>query len=102
MLRHIVTYKFLPEAQGRDKKENLAIAKTLADEMAANIPELLSFCCGVGSPEQKADNYDILLICDLEDFDALSAYKQNPAHKAFGAHCHAVSSDRAAIDFEIT
>ena len=101
MLRHIVTYKFLPEAQGRTKLENLSIAKALADEMAGKIPELISFCCGVGSPEQKSDNYDILLICDLKDFDALAAYKQNPAHRAFGAHCHAVSSDRAAIDFEI-
>ena len=101
MLRHIVTYKFLPEAQGRTKLENLSIAKALADEMAKKIPELIAFCCGVGSPEQKADNYDILLICDLKDFNALAAYKQNPAHKAFGTHCHAVSSDRAAIDFEI-
>ena len=101
MLRHIVTYKFLPEAQGHTKLENLSIAKALADEMGKNIPELISFCCGVGSPEQKADNYDIILICDLKDFDALTAYKQNPAHKAFGTHCHAVSSDRAAIDFEI-
>ena len=101
MLRHIVTYKFLPEAQWRAKKENIIIAKKLADEMAKSIPELISFCCGIGSPEQKSDNYDILLICDLQDFDALAAYKQSPAHKAFGAHCHAVSSDRAAIDFEV-
>ena len=101
MLRHIVTYKFLPEAQGRTKAENLEIAKALAAEMGRSIPELLSFCCGTGSPEQKPDNYDILLICDLKDFDALAAYKQNPAHTAFGTHGHAVSSARAAIDFEI-
>ena len=101
MLKHIVTYKFLPEAQGRAKKENIIIAKKLADEMAKSIPELISFCCGIGSPEQKSDQYDILLICGLQDFDALAAYKQSPAHKAFGAHCHAVSSDRAAIDFEV-
>ena len=101
MLRHIVIYKFLPEAQGRSKEENLAIARSLAEEMERSIPELLTFCCRVGSPEQKTDNYDILLICDLADFDALAAYKQNPAHKAFGTHCHAVSSGRAAIDFEL-
>ncbi|MBO6014385.1 MAG: Dabb family protein [Oscillospiraceae bacterium] len=101
MLRHIVTYKFLPEAQGRTKKENLALAKELAEEMKNSIPQLLSFTCGLGSPGQKEDNYDILLICDLADFDALAEYKKNPAHKAFGNHCHAVSSARAAIDFEL-
>ena len=101
MLRHIVTYKFLPEAQGRTKKENLALAKELAEEMKNSIPQLLSFTCGLGSPAQKEDNYDILLICDLADFDALAEYKKNPAHKAFGNHCHAVSSARAAIDFEL-
>ena len=65
VLRHIVTYKFLPEAQGRTKSDNLKIAKALANDMAKSIPELLYFRCGVGSPDQKADNYDIILICDL-------------------------------------
>jgi hypothetical protein len=101
MLRHIVTYRFLPEAQGRTKAQNLALAAELAEEMKKNITELLSFTCGLGSPAQKEDNFDIVLICDLADFDALAEYKKNPAHKAFGTHCHAVSSDRAAIDFEL-
>lgn len=101
MLRHIVMYRFLPEAGGRTKEENLAVARGLAAEMEKNIPELLGFQCGIGSPEQKQGNFDVTLICDLADFDALARYKQNPAHKAFGAHCHAVSEDRAAIDFTV-
>ncbi|MBR0352719.1 MAG: Dabb family protein [Oscillospiraceae bacterium] len=101
MLRHIVTYKFLPEAQGRTKAENLEIARGLAAEMGKSISVLKAFRCGTGCEGQKADNYDIILICDLDDLDALAEYKQHPAHKAFGTHCHAVSSGRAAIDFEI-
>lgn len=101
MLRHIVTYRFLPEAQGKTREENLSIARDLAAVMEREIPQLLSFTCGIGSPGQKEGNYDIVLICDLADFDALAAYKQAPAHKAFGQHCHAVSSHRAAIDFEL-
>ena len=101
MIRHIVTYKFLPEAEGRTKTENLEIAKGLAAKMGESIPVLKAFLCGTGCDGQKADNYDIILICDLENLDALAEYKMHPAHKAFGSLCHAVSSGRAAIDFEI-
>ena len=53
------------------------------------------------SRQADGGNYDITLVCDLDSFEALAEYKQNPAHKVFGALCHAVSSDRAAIDFEL-
>lgn len=101
MIRHIVMYKYKTEAEGRTKDENLAIARKLADDMAREIPELKYFQCGIGSKQQVDSNYDVTLICDIENFDALAAYKLNPAHKAFGSHCHAVSEARAAIDFEI-
>ena len=99
MLRHIVMYKFLPEAQGRTKEENLRIAAELAAAMEREIAVLEAFQCGIGSREAKETNYDVVLVCDMEDFDTLSEYKAAQAHKSFGAHCHAVSSDRAAIDY---
>ena len=99
MLRHIVMYKFLPEAQGRSREENLKIASELAQAMEREIKVLKYFQCGIGSREAKETNYDVVLVCDMEDFDALSEYKAAQAHKRFGAHCHAVSSDRAAIDY---
>lgn len=99
MLRHIVMYKFLEEAQGRSREENLRIAAELAAVMEREIPQLKAFQCGIGSAEAKASNYDVVLVCDMEGFEALAEYKLNAAHKAFGTHCHAVSSDRAAIDY---
>jgi len=101
MIKHIVMYKFLPEAEGRTREENLALAFELSKAMEREIPQLRGFKCGINSPLAKKENYDITLVCDLDDFDALTAYKQNPAHKAFGTLCHAVCSDRASIDFEI-
>lgn len=101
MLRHIVMYRFLPEAEGRTKEENLKIAAALGAAVGAQIPQLRAFTCGVGSSLAVPTNYDVVLICDLDDFDALAAYKQHPAHKAFGTHCHAVCQERAAIDFEL-
>lgn len=101
MLRHIVMYRFLPQAEGRTKEENLQLASELAARFEGNIPELRAFSCGIGSQAQAAGNYDIVLICDLDSFEALASYKENPTHKAFGAHCHAVSDARAAIDFEL-
>ena len=55
MLRHIVTYKFLPEAEGRTKAENLELAKELASKMRESIPVLKAFQCGTGCEGQKAD-----------------------------------------------
>lgn len=101
MLRHIVMYRFLANAEGRTKEENLKIAGELAAEFEGNIPELKGFSCGIGSAAQAQGNYDIVLVCDLDSFDALASYKENPTHQAFGKHCHAVSDARAAIDFEM-
>lgn len=101
MLRHIVMYRFLPEAGGRTREENLAEAVALAQRMEKEIPQLRAFQYGVNSRQADGGNYDITLVCDLDSFEALAEYKQNPAHKAFGTLCHAVSSDRAAIDFEL-
>ena len=94
-------YKFKAEAQGRSREENLKIANELAEKMNGGIPQLRAFQWGIGSAQQADSNYDITLICDLDDFDALAEYKLNPVHKAFGDHCHAVSEARAAIDFEL-
>lgn len=101
MLRHIVMYRFLPEAEGRTKAENLELARNLAEKMKTGIPELLAFQYGTGCEGAQQSNYDIVLICDLRDLDALARYKENPVHKAFGSHCHAVSDARAAIDFDV-
>ena len=100
MLRHIVMYKLLPEAGGRTKAENLAIAAELGKAVAA-ISELRGFQCGVVQEGTAETNYDIALVCDLDDTAALAEYKKHPAHKAFGAHCHAVCESRAAIDYII-
>ena len=101
MLRHIVMYRFLPQAEGRTREENRKIAAALADVLGQEVPQLRSFSYGIGCTGADGGNYDIVLICDLDDLDALAAYKQHPAHKAFGAHCHAVSDSRAAIDFDL-
>lgn len=93
-------YKFLPEAGGRTRKENLAIARELAENMRG-IPELRGFRYGIVAEGSAETNYDVVLICDLDDLAALPEYKKAPAHKAFGAHCHAVCESRASIDFEI-
>ena len=94
-------YKFLPEADGRSREENLRIAGQLASAMADGIPQLRAFQCGIVAEGSAETNYDVTLICDLDNLEALAEYKKNPAHKAFGAHCHAVCESRAAIDFEI-
>lgn len=101
MLRHIIMYKYLPEAGGKTKEENLAHAVKLAEAMGREIPEITHFEILVGAAGQKDTNYDIALICDMADFDALAAYKANPAHKAYGEFSHSVSESRAAIDIEL-
>ncbi len=101
MLRHIIMYKFLPEANGHTKKENLLHARRLAETMIQEIPQIRHCEIGIGSAEQKDTNYDIVLICDMNDFEALSEYKASSAHRAYGDFCHSVAESRAAIDFEL-
>lgn len=102
MIRHIVMFTLLEEAEGKSKEENLKLAVEKAEDLRDKIPSLKRYQVVTNAPEADKTNFDIALICDFEDMEGLNAYQVHPAHKAFGAFITGIRQTRACIDFEIS
>lgn len=101
MIRHIVMFELLEEAEGRSRLENRELAKEKAEALREKVPGLKAYQVVTNAPEADQTNYDIALICDFEDMDGLNAYQVHPEHKAFGAFITKVRKSRACIDYEM-
>lgn len=101
MIRHIVMFSLLDEAEGKTKAENLAEAVKRAETLRTKVPSLREYSVVTNSPEADNTNYDLALICDFDDMNGLNEYQNHPDHKEFGRFICTVRKSRACIDFEI-
>ncbi len=99
MVRHVVMFKFLPEADGRSKAENVRMTAERLSALPALIPEILHSEVHIGAAAQADANCDLLLISDFDSFETLGAYLVHPDHKAIGAFMRPLRESRAAVDF---
>lgn len=98
-IRHIVLWKLAAEdADTRALHAEQIAEKLLA--LPAEIAEVQSLQVGpnVAYPQT---NWDLALVADFADTDALEAYQVHPAHQEVAVFVRSVVSDRAAIDFPV-
>ncbi len=96
MIKHVVMWKLLPQAEGKSAGENARWMKESLESLMGVVPELLS--CEVGI-NVKDGNYDACLIATFESLEALNRYKDHPAHVAVSSYCKKVRESRVACDF---
>ena len=101
MIRHIVMFKFFDEANGCTKQENVQKAKAMLEALQGVVPTLLRSEVKTGADGSAPSNYDLVLIADYADMDALNAYIVHPEHKKVGEFMKLVRESRACVDFEI-
>lgn len=101
MIRHIVMFKFLEEADGKSKRENVLATKAMLDALPAKIDLIKHSETYVGADGAAAGNCDLLLISDFDSFETLNAYIVHPDHKAVGAFMKPLRESRACVDIEI-
>lgn len=101
MIRHVVMFKFLPEADGRPKAENVRMTAERLRALPEVIPEILHSEVHIGAPGAADANCDLLLISDFESLDTLATYLKHPAHVAIGAFMRPLRESRAAVDFTL-
>lgn len=100
MIQHLVLFKLKEEAEGRTKKENIAIAKEMASRFTTEISTCRSAHIVENMPGSPSNNEDIMLICTFDDLDGLYYYKDHPTHVAFGKFITSVREKRTSIDYE--
>ena len=98
MVKHIVMFKFMEEAEGRTKAENVNIAKDMLEALQGTVPTLKSSEVKINTG--SADNHDLILIADYDSYEDLQAYIIHPAHKAVGEFMKKVRLSRACVDYE--
>lgn len=100
MVKHIVMFKFMEQAEGRTKLENANIAKDMLVALQGVVPTLKSSKVTLNASKADNTNYDLVLEADFEDFDALNEYIVHPEHKKVGVFMRGVRESRACVDYE--
>lgn len=101
MLRHIVMFKFKPEADGYTARENAARTADMLRALQGVIPTLKASEVHLGAEYADSTNCDLVLISDFENFEALQEYIVHPRHKAVGEFMRPLRESRSCVDFEI-
>lgn len=92
MLKHIVTWKLKEE----NKVENMQTMKNMLEALVGVIDEIKSLQVGIN---ENGGEYDIILITDFENGEALKTYDAHPRHQEVRQFVRSVAETRIAVDF---
>lgn len=95
MIRHICMFTIQNENKENNIKEFIKRAEKLKD-----IREIKKFIVVRNAEETPESNYDVALIFDFENIDALNSYQSSQVHLEFGEFVSSVRVQRACIDYE--
>lgn len=97
-IRHVVAWRLATPDPAERAEQAARISREL-NALKGVVPALIDITVGpdvVGSP-----NWDVALVADVADAEALEAYQQHPAHQAVVGYVRSVVADRVAVDFEV-
>ena len=97
MIRHVVSWRLAATEPTARAADAAAIVERL-EALVGVVPEIRALQVGtdvVGEP-----NWDVVLIADYEDLDALARYQVHPAHEAAAAFIRSVTTEKAAVDVQ--
>lgn len=100
MIKHIVMFKLLDEAEGCSKAENAIKIKAILDELPAKITEIIDYEVGINILE-SARSMDIVLSSSFESFGDLELYMNHPEHVKAGEFVKKRRKEAFSVDFEI-
>jgi len=101
MIRHIVMFAFLPEAEGRTRAENAAIARGMLEALPQKIDWIRNPAVALRMDGAESANFDLILSADFDSMEDLNRYLVHPDHKAVGEFMRTVRRERACVDFEV-
>ena len=98
ILKHVVMWRFLDEAEGRTKEENMRYCAERLRSLVGVAPTLRALRIGEDELRSPA-SYDMALICDFVNLEGMLAYRDFPQHKEISAYIGKVTSARVVSDF---
>ena len=99
MIRHVVMFRFLDEAEGKSKEENLIKAKQLLEILPSKIKEIKFYEVGIGK-QMTAASCDLCLISGFDTWEDLNVYREHPEHRKVVDFINSVRSEVFSSDYE--
>lgn len=96
MVKHIVMWKLKPSANGADKKTNAIKMKRMLEALQGVVPGAYKMEVGIN---YNPGGYDVVLVSEFNDHDALEGYQVHPEHMKVKEFVHEVMSDRVVADY---
>lgn len=98
-VRHIVTWKLNGETAEERARQAQEVAEVLRP-LPATVPGIQAFDVRVNEYNGDA-NWDVVLVSDHADKEALDLYAAHPDHVAAAEIVKARAAVRAGVDFEV-
>lgn len=99
MIRHVVMWK-LRERDPETKRVQADELKARLEALNGRIPGLLHLEVGVDFV-QSDTSYDVVLVSELENREALDLYQQHPEHQAVVPLVRELAASRVAVDYDV-
>ncbi len=98
-VRHIVMWKLA----GETREDRQAVAASIAVGLVGLLGQIPGLRDVVARPDTLFldGNWDLVLVADFDDEEALAAYQTHPQHVAIATRIKRKATHRAAVDFEI-
>ena len=99
MFRHIVMWKLLESAGGRNRAENARLIKERFEELANMVDGLERLDVGI-DVLHTPDSADVVLYTEFSSRAAYEAYYEHPARKALATFVQGVRIERLVVDYD--
>lgn len=100
MIKHVVMWRFKPFAEGRTKKENLLLVKSMLEALPEKIDFLRSMKVSL-NVNPKEGMFDAVLESEFDSLEDVGRYRIHPEHKKISSYVALVKEDRASVDYEM-
>ncbi len=100
MVKHIVFFRLLDEAEGKTKLENAQIIRDGLLALREKIDVLVDETVGINIPNAKNTDHDICLTCTFKTWEDLDAYTTHPEHVKVAQYIGKCKAARSAVDYE--
>ncbi|WP_245958677.1 Dabb family protein [Microbacterium bovistercoris] len=99
MIRHVVMWKLASEDAAERAEQAAEVARRL-NALDGVVPQLRAVRAGANAVPIDS-NWDVALVADVDDVEALDAYQVHPAHVEAAGYIRSVVESRVAVDFEV-
>jgi hypothetical protein len=97
-IRHVVMWR-LATTDDAERVERAATIKAKLESLPPLVPQLQRLEVGVNT--LPSGDFDVVLISDFADEEALQGYQEHPEHESVAAYIRSVVGGRAAVDFVV-